>query len=175
MSIVSTASNVGIVAGTAVAMAAFLRLPLIRVPTRWVFRSLVSDPVSRWARSEVSTIVGSQTAILVEGQATLGVRLDHLTERTQVVEKRTLELVPNDGKSIKDRSEQLIAALTSLSELGGRVEAAGIVSTAQGDRMEAAGRVSTAQGDRMEAVQTQDHAYTRPHPSPPIPQPQEES
>ena len=113
-----TAKNVAAIAGCIVAVVAVYRVPAVSGTIRWVFRRLLSEPLSSWAQTQVSEVVDHRlqaaTAWLAEGQERMGQQVTALREewtegqaahgeRLDAIDLRTKQLQPNGGKSIYDR------------------------------------------------------------------------
>lgn len=116
------AKNVAAIAGCIVAVVAVYRLPLVNNILRRLARYLFTIPISSWAQNQVRTVVSPQikeaTAWLAESQDRMGgevqllrERLDDDGNRLADIDSRTLQLLPNGGKSIYDRLTRMEVAL----------------------------------------------------------------
>lgn len=80
------AQDAGVTAGIVVAVIAATAAVARLRPVRFVFRRLISDPLTCWVRAQVEHVVEPRFAVL---------------------EERTKELLPNGGSSMKDRVERI--------------------------------------------------------------------
>lgn len=101
--VASALRDFGAVCGALVAVGALLTLLTKAKPVRWVGRTLVGDPVTKWHRNQVSWVVEPSLAeirdqLRVNGGKSLRDRVDAIEDKVDDIAAQ----ITSEGQSIRD-------------------------------------------------------------------------